>query len=125
MTKIIINGSKGRMGQTLLACAARMPNVQVVGLIDQGDELSSIIANSDVVIDFSFHDVTPGVTSLCTRRGKALVIGTTGHTDAEKTHIANGKLQIPIVWASNYSTGVNTLFWLTRRSEEHTSELQS
>jgi 4-hydroxy-tetrahydrodipicolinate reductase len=106
------------MGQTLLACAARMPNVQVVGLIDQGDELSSIIANSDVVIDFSFHDVTPGVTSLCSHHRKALVIGTTGHTDAEKSQITNGKSRIPLVWASNYSTGVNTLFWLTRKATE-------
>ena len=118
MTKIIINGSKGRMGQMLLACAAGLPNLQVVGLIDQGDELRSIIANSDVVIDFSFHDVTPGVTSLCTQHRKALVIGTTGHTDGEKSQIASGKSQIPIVWASNYSTGVNTLFWLTRKAAE-------
>ena len=26
--------------------------------------------------------------------------------------------RIPIVWASNYSTGVNTLFWLTRKATE-------
>jgi 4-hydroxy-tetrahydrodipicolinate reductase len=47
-----------------------------------------------------------------------LVIGTTGHTDAEKSQITNGKSRIPLVWASNYSTGVNTLFWLTRKATE-------
>ena len=32
--------------------------------------------------------------------------------------ISNLKSQIPLVWASNYSTGVNTLFWLTRKAAE-------
>ena len=35
-----------------------------------------------------------------------------------KSQIVNHKSQIPIVWASNYSTGVNTLFWLTRKAAE-------
>ena len=47
-----------------------------------------------------------------------MVIGTTGHSDADKSHIAKFKSQIPIVLASNYSTGVNTLFWLTRKAAE-------
>jgi 4-hydroxy-tetrahydrodipicolinate reductase len=71
-----------------------------------------------VVIDFSFHDVTPRVAALCAENRKALVIGTTGQSPSEQSAI--GKLQsaIPIVWASNYSTGVNTLFWLTRKAAE-------
>ena len=48
----------------------------------------------------------------------ALVIGTTGHTEAQRSQISNFKSQIPIVLASNYSTGVNTLFWLTRKAAE-------
>jgi 4-hydroxy-tetrahydrodipicolinate reductase len=118
MTKIIITGSKGRMGQALLACAARIPELQVAGQVDQGDDLSSVINQCDVVIDFSFHDVTGAVAALCSGHAKALVIGTTGHSDVEKSQIANHKSQIPIVWASNYSTGVNTLFWLTRKAAE-------
>ena len=118
MTKIIINGFKGRMGQTLLACAAGMPTVQIVGQVDQGDDLGAIIGQCDAVIEFSFHNVTTGVVELCAKHGKALVIGTTGHNDAEKTQISSFKSLIPIVWASNYSTGVNTLFWLTRKAAE-------
>ena len=118
MTNIIINGFKGRMGQTLLACAAGMPAVQIVGQVDQGDDLGAIIGQCDAVIEFSFHNVTTGVVELCAKHGKALVIGTTGHNDAEKSQISNFKSQIPIVWASNYSTGVNTLFWLTRKAAE-------
>ncbi|MFO1477830.1 MAG: 4-hydroxy-tetrahydrodipicolinate reductase [Verrucomicrobiota bacterium] len=118
MTRIIIVGSKGRMGQALQSCAARIPEIKITGLVDQGDSLESSIENCDVVIEFSLHNVTPGVASLCAARRKALVIGTTGHSDSEKSQISNLKSQIPIVWASNYSTGVNTLFWLTRKAAE-------
>lgn len=118
MTRVIITGSKGRMGQMLLACAARLPGLQVTGQVDQGDDLAGVITQGDVVVDFSFHNVTPGVAQLCARHQKALVIGTTGHSDAEKSQISNLKSQIPMVWASNYSTGVNTLFWLTRKAAE-------
>jgi 4-hydroxy-tetrahydrodipicolinate reductase len=118
MTRIIINGSKGRMGQTLIACAARNPQFQIAGQIDLGDEIRNVIDAADVTIDFSFHDATASMAALCAERRKALVIGTTGHSESEKFHISSFQSQIPIVWASNYSTGVNTLFWLTRKAAE-------
>jgi 4-hydroxy-tetrahydrodipicolinate reductase len=118
MTKLIITGAKGRMGQTLVACAERNPEVQVVGQIDLDDDLLPVIKEGDVVIDFSFHDATLPVAEICAEYKKALVIGTTGHGEAEKSQIADFKSRIPIVWASNYSTGVNTLFWLTRKAAE-------
>jgi 4-hydroxy-tetrahydrodipicolinate reductase len=118
MVNVIITGSKGRMGQALLACAARIPEVQVVGQIDQGDDLGAVIRSADVVIDFSFHSATAAIVELCAGHGKAVVIGTTGHSDAEKGKIAACKSQVPIVWSSNYSTGVNALFWLTRKAAE-------
>ncbi len=118
MTKIIINGSKGRMGQALLACATRIPELEVVGAIDHGDDLAKVIARADVVIDFSFHSATLGVAELCAKNKKAIVIGTTGHSAAEKNKITALKSQIPMVVATNFSTGVNTLFWLTRKAAE-------
>src|SRR6185312_6861308 len=118
MTKIAITGSKGRMGQALISCAAKIPDLQVTGQIDKGDDLSSVIGKCDAVIDFSFHSATPEVTALCASHKKALVIGTTGHSEADKAKIAKHKSVIPIVWSSNYSTGVNTLFWLTRKAAE-------
>ena len=118
MTRIIITGSKGRMGQTLVMCASRIPELQVAGQIDQGDDLATVIDKGDVVIDFSFHNATASIAELCAKYKKAIVIGTTGHTDAEKSRISDLKAQIPMVWASNYSTGVNTLFWLTRQAAQ-------
>jgi len=118
MTRVIITGSKGRMGQALIACAPGHPDLKIVGQIDQGDDIKTVIESGDVVIDFSFHNATAGIAELCVKHRKALVIGTTGHSDAERSQISNLKSQIPIVWSSNYSTGVNTLFWLTRKAAE-------
>jgi len=106
------------MGQTLIACAERVPGLQVAGQIDLGDDLLPLIKEVDVVVDFSFHDATAQFAAVCAEHRKALVIGTTGHSDAEKSQISSLKANIPMVWASNYSTGVNTLFWLTRKAAE-------
>ncbi|MGO8838576.1 MAG: 4-hydroxy-tetrahydrodipicolinate reductase [Limisphaerales bacterium] len=118
MTKIIITGSKGRMGRALIACAPNFREIEIVGQVDQGDDLGANIAQGDVVVDFSSHTATPGVADLCAKHKKALVIGTTGHTDTDTFEIRLKQAQIPIVWTSNFSTGVNTLFWLTRKAAE-------
>jgi 4-hydroxy-tetrahydrodipicolinate reductase len=118
MTKIIIIGAKGRMGQALVSCVKNFHDLQVVATIHRGDDLSAIVSNGDVLIDFSSHTSTADIVSLCARYKKAIVIGTTGHSDGEINSILKFKTKIPIVWASNFSTGVNTLFWLTRRAAE-------
>jgi 4-hydroxy-tetrahydrodipicolinate reductase len=116
MTKLIITGAKGRMGQTLLAGLAQHPELSVVGQMDLGDDLLIVIKEGDVVVDFSFHDATPAFAAICASHNKPMVIGTTGHTEEERSQILNFATQIPIVWAPNYSTGVNLLFWLTRKA---------
>src|ERR1035437_5183005 len=118
MTKIIITGSKGRMGRALVSCAAHHPDLQVVAQIDQGDDLRSVIGQGDVVIDFSSLGATPAIAALCAASKKAMVVGTTGHSDEGKAQIANCQSQIPIVLSSNFTTGVNALFWLTRKAAE-------
>jgi len=118
MTKLIITGAKGRMGQALVSCAKNFRDLEIVAAIDQGDDLKAVISKTDAVIDFSSHDATPGIVELCAKNGKAVVIGTTGHSEEEKAEIGKLKSEIPIVLASNFSTGVNTLFWLTRKAAE-------
>ena len=118
MTKIIIAGCKGRMGQALLACAGRAPEIQVIGQIDIGDDLAPLIPQADVVVDFSFHNATAGIAALCAQHHKAIVIGTTGHTEAEQAAIRALSAAMPMVWSANYSTGVNALFWLTRKAAQ-------
>jgi len=118
MTNIIITGSKGRMGEALIRCAEAHSGLNVVGKIDMDDDLAPILDQADAVIDFSFHEATRGFAELCASAKKALVIGTTGHTETDRQAILACSKQIPLVWASNYSTGVNTLFWLTRKATE-------
>lgn len=118
MTKVIINGSKGRMGHALSTCAERMSGIKVVAQVDQDEDIRPLLPECDVVIDFSFHAATAALAAYCAKHQKALIIGTTGHTEAEKAQITTCNTTIPMVWASNYSTGVNTLFWLTRKAAE-------
>jgi 4-hydroxy-tetrahydrodipicolinate reductase len=118
MIRIIIAGSKGRMGQTLLACAKRHPQITVVGQVDLDDDVTPLIHQSDVLVDFSLHQATPGFAALCARHHKAMVIGATGHSEADQQAIRAHQTAIPMVWTSNYSTGVNTMFWLTRKAAE-------
>lgn len=114
--RIVINGCQGRMGRALLDCASRNPGVQVTGQADIGDDLVPLLANADAVIDFTLAGATESVARACARHERALVIGTTGHTAAEAAAICDIINGIPVVWASNFSTGVNALFWLTRKA---------
>ncbi len=118
MTRVIITGSRGRMGRALVACAPQHREIEIAGQIDQGDDLSAVIGRGDVVVDFSAHTATPGIAALCAKHGKAMVIGTTGHSAGDKSQFTKFSAQIPIVLSSNFSTGVNALFWLTRKAAE-------
>lgn len=118
MTKVIISGAKGRMGQALLHCATSIPAIKVTAQIDVGDDLASVIDSADVLIDFTFHETTVGFAELCASHKKAMVIGTTGHSETEKQALTALSKHVPMVWTSNFSTGVNALFWLTRKAAE-------
>lgn len=116
--RIVMNGSKGRMGQTIIAAVKHDPELLLTGEVDFGDDLQSAIGDCDVVIDFTHHSVTAGVANVCAANRKILVIGTTGHTEDETVQIRTMAEKVPIVFAPNFSVGVNTLFWLTRKAAE-------
>ncbi len=119
MTRVVITGAKGRMGAALLRAARQIEGLAVAAEIDVGQDLRPTLDDADVVVDFTFHEATAGFARLCAERGKALVIGTTGHSEAGRQEILGlvaGK--IPVVWSANFSTGVSALFWLTRKAAE-------
>jgi len=113
--RILINGSKGRMGQAL-AGAAKELNLTVSAAVDAGDDLASAVAQCDVVVDFSSHHATKSVLEEAIARRKAVVIGTTGHSAEAKRELLSLAAKVPCVWAGNFSVGVNLLFALTRRA---------
>lgn len=116
--RLCIFGAKGRMGRALIRCAAEDPELAVTAEVDAGDDLTAALARCDAVIDFSATHTTPQVARACADAGKVLVIGTTGHESAEREQIAKASESIPLVFSPNYSVGVNTLFWLTRKAAE-------
>ncbi|HYR57647.1 MAG TPA: 4-hydroxy-tetrahydrodipicolinate reductase [Chthoniobacteraceae bacterium] len=116
--RLLINGAKGRMGQTLIACAKDDSALQVAAEIDMGDDFAAAVPKADAIIDFSHHSIVEPVLARCLDAKKTLVIGTTGYSDRQVESIRHAAAHIPIVFAPNYSVGVNTLFWLTRKAAE-------
>ena len=116
--KVIVCGAKGRMGGALVACAQTDPEIQLVGEVDLGDDLGKVVGKCDVVVDFSTHETTATIAKLAAEHKKALVIGTTGHTEQEKQAMRGIIKPIPVVWSSNFSTGVNVLFWAAAKVAE-------
>lgn len=113
--RILLNGSKGRMGQTIAGLAGGMDAV-ISAATDAGDDPAAYISGCDVIIDFSAHQATGAVLELAARHGKPVVIGTTGHSAEEKKQLLAHAARVPCVWAGNFSVGVNLLFALTRRA---------
>jgi 4-hydroxy-tetrahydrodipicolinate reductase len=121
-TRILIVGSKGRMGETLLRLAAQDPKLELVGGIDKGDNFLDVIDRCDVLIEFAHHSLSADLAKTAADHSKALVIGTTGHTSDERQAIDAIAQRIPIVFAPNYSIGVNLLFYLTQIAAETLGE---
>lgn len=113
--QILLNGAKGRMGLAIAAVAGETNAVIRAGL-DAGDDLAVHIARCDVIIDFSSPQATAGILEIAHAHHKAVVIGTTGHTAAEKAHLLTLAARGSCVWAGNFSVGVNLLFALTKRA---------
>ena len=114
--RILVTGCKGRMGQAVIRAVEEDSSSEVGAKIDMGDSLEDALAKSDVVIDFTSHHFSSALVEACVRLRKPLVMGTTGHTNEERETIRAAAAKVPIVLAANFSVGVNTLFWLTRKA---------
>ena len=108
--RVAVVGAAGRMGQTIIAIA-NSESVEIVSKLDQGDQI--VTAGANVLIDFSQADAAESVCEAGLKTSTPLVIGTTGHSAEQRKAIESASKKIPIVLASNFSVGVNALFWLT------------
>ena len=107
MTRIAINGSKGKMGQALIEAINSSSQSDFGAGFDKGDNLIDLISNFEVLIDFSRPEASLNALAVCKDAGRAMVIGTTGFTDSELELIGQASKEIPIVFAPNMSVGVN------------------
>ncbi|MGB6219792.1 4-hydroxy-tetrahydrodipicolinate reductase [Haloferula sp.] len=116
MNRILVTGKSGRMGQAVIEAVNANPDTEVASTHDAGEDLVAAMAKADTVIDFTIHSFTAELVEEALKQGTRLVIGTTGHTVEERDTIFKASKSLPIVFAPNYSVGVNTLFWLTRKA---------
>lgn len=118
MTRLLITGSSGRMGQTLIQAGNENPDTEVASTHDAGQDLDAAFAGVNAAIDFTVHHFTGDVLQAALASNTPLVIGTTGHSDEERAQIIKAAQILPIVFAPNFSIGVNTLFWLTSKATQ-------
>ncbi len=132
MINCIVTGAAGRMGRRILellienpntdaSCATERKGHELVGM-DVGDylglgkkgsaiadDLSRVITSWDVVIDFTFPEVTLENARIASASGKAMVVGSTGFNAHQLEQMGECSKLIPIVLAPNMSVGVNLL----------------
>ncbi len=125
-------GAAGRMGKILIEAVGQAEGAELTAAVDRPDssligadagelaaqgkigvtlagDLNAVLDQFDVLIDFTHPSVTLKNLEICRRAGKAMVIGTTGFSPEERQQLEAAAQEIPIVFAANYSVGVNLL----------------
>src|SRR4029450_355120 len=116
--RVSLIGAAGRMGKTISDLAKDDPKIDIIARCDLGDPIEPAMRNCDVAIDFSHAGAITEICAAALQHRKPLVIGTTGHSTEQRSTIEETAQSLPIVFASNFSIGVNVLFWLTRKAAE-------
>ncbi|HNW92801.1 MAG TPA: 4-hydroxy-tetrahydrodipicolinate reductase, partial [bacterium] len=131
--KLIICGIGGKMGQLLVSCAYADGHTVVGGIEPAGSTLAggtmsapdgsaipvrtslAALAKSgaDAVIDFSAVSAAAANAAACAKLKLPLVVGTTGLGTKEQGALTRAAKAIPVIFASNMSTGVNVLLSIT------------
>lgn len=137
--RLAIVGAPGRMGRNLIQAAHQAEGVAVGAALarsgssllgtDAGelagigktgvtvtDDLLKVVNDFDVLIDFTRPEGTLEYLAFCRRHQKAMVIGTTGFDDAGKAAIRAAAEEIGIVFAANFSVGVNLMLNLLQQA---------
>jgi 4-hydroxy-tetrahydrodipicolinate reductase len=116
--RVLLIGAAGRMGKTIVDLAKDDPKIDVAARCDLGDSIEPAMKNCDVAIDFSQADAIAEICRVGLNHHKPLVIGTTGQSKEQRRIIEETAQSLPMVFTSNFSIGVNVLFWLTRKAAE-------
>ncbi len=143
--KVVIAGCSGRMGHALLSCVFADAELTLHGALDRaGDhpglgrdageqlgkasgvkvtsDVDAALQGADVLVDFTRPEASMQYLQACQKAKVAMVIGTTGFSDAEKQAIAAASKNIPIVFAPNMSVGVTLLINLVEQAAKVLSE---
>ena len=120
--KAILCGANGAMGKLVDQrlgdeVVARVSIDGANGVYTHFSQLPALSA--DVVIDFSHHSAIADVLDYCKSTGTAAVIGTTGHTEAEKALIYEAAKTIPVFYSGNVSLGIAILCRLAKEAASY------
>ena len=127
--RVAVAGATGRMGQMLIEAVRTAGDCALAGALDREGspalgqdaggfagwascvpvtaDLDAGLQGAQALIDFTRPEATMVHLAACRRHGVALVIGTTGFSEAQKAEIAAAAQDIAIVMAPNMSVGVN------------------
>ncbi|MFN3619627.1 4-hydroxy-tetrahydrodipicolinate reductase [Sphingorhabdus sp.] len=119
--KIGIIGSAGRMGQALVD-AIVADGHEHAGGVDKDGDLASLIAVSDVLVDFSSPNGLEASLDACVAAGKPIVIGTTGLEERHHFLIDDAARDIPVLQTGNTSLGVTMLAALVEQAARQLGE---
>jgi len=137
MTRIVVTGAAGRMGGRIITLATEADELEVAGAVemtghpkigeDAGyvagcgdlgvmivDSLEEALADADLLVDFTFPQVSLSNAAVCAKLGKAMIVGSTGFTPEERKQLETLAEKTPIVFAPNMSVGVNVCFKLLK-----------
>jgi 4-hydroxy-tetrahydrodipicolinate reductase len=124
--KIAVLGA-GRMGREIMRSIASDDALLLAGLwtrkkltgeeeVVVSDDLETVLSVADVAIDFSLPEATPGVLDAVVAKGKPLVIGVSGLSEAVVNRIGEASQSIPILYDRNMSLGIAVLDGLLRQA---------
>jgi 4-hydroxy-tetrahydrodipicolinate reductase len=107
--QVAIFGVSGRMGRAVLAAVEESSGAAVRGSTTSSGDPAAALRGADVAIEFALPQATATHLAVCVAAKRPIVIGTTGHDDAQRAQIAAAAREIAIVMAPNMSLGVNLL----------------
>jgi len=117
--KVAILGAAGRMGHMLCDLVDRSEELELVAKCDVREEYPRTWpAETEAVIDFTFHAAVPENITKAAEDGVVYILGTTGLTDEEQAAVDAAAKKIPVVQSGNFSLGINLLLGLVRKASE-------
>ena len=122
MTKFIMHGCNGAMGQVITRLAKEDPEVQIVAGIDLNNTIDNgypVFTNiwecdvqADVIVDFSVAKAVDSVIDFAVDKKMPLVLCTTGLTQEQIQKAEAASEKVAVLRSANMSLGVNTVFKL-------------
>ena len=126
MTKVIMHGCNGKMGQVIVGIVAQDPEIEIVAGVDVNDtvqctfpvykSISACKVEADVIIDFSATCVVDNLLEHCETYQIPLVICTTGLSEAQVRRIETTSKSVAVLRSANMSLGVNLLLNLLKEA---------